>query len=148
MGIVLGIGDGLEMSCIASKTEFQKLLLNIITKKGILFMFNRRYLREHRNRRLKELRDHSENIVIIFVGNKIRFTPFTLSFHSEDAKTFAGTHHVDNAFTEVCTQIHHFVSRKALDILNQPTSLFKDETVNVGSKDDVSAMTKVGCFST
>ncbi|KAI3815029.1 hypothetical protein L1987_14681 [Smallanthus sonchifolius] len=78
-----------------------------------------------------------------------------------DAKTFAEKENtyfmetsaleslnVDNAFTEVLAQIYHVVSRKALDIGGDAAALPKGQTINVGSKDDVSAMKKVGCCST
>lgn len=54
---------------------------------------------------------------------------------------------VDSAFTAVLTQIFHVVSWKALDVGNDPAALTKGQTVNVGSKDDVSAVKKVGCCS-
>lgn len=54
---------------------------------------------------------------------------------------------VDSAFTAVLTQIFHVVSWKALDVGNDPAALPKGQTVNVGSKDDVSAVKKVGCCS-
>lgn len=54
---------------------------------------------------------------------------------------------VENAFTEVLTQIYHVVSRKALDIGDDPAALPKGQTISVGAKDDVSAVKKVGCCS-
>lgn len=54
---------------------------------------------------------------------------------------------VDQAFTEVLTQIYHVVSRKALDIGDDPTALPKGQTINIGSKDDVSAVKNTGCCS-
>ncbi|KAD2393908.1 hypothetical protein E3N88_40885 [Mikania micrantha] len=54
---------------------------------------------------------------------------------------------VDDAFTQVLSQIYHVVSRKALDIGGDPAALPKGQTIHVGSKDDVSAMKKVGCCS-
>ncbi|KAD4178975.1 hypothetical protein E3N88_27566 [Mikania micrantha] len=38
-------------------------------------------------------------------------------------------------------------SRKSLDAGNDPSNLPKGQTINVGSKDDVSAVKKVGCCS-
>ncbi|KAH9763864.1 ras-related protein RABA1f [Citrus sinensis] len=77
---------------------------------------------------------------------------------TEDAKAFAERENtffmetsalesmnVENAFTEVLTQIYHVVSRKALDIGGDPAALPKGQTINVGGKDDVSAVKKVGC---
>ncbi|KAF5180314.1 Ras-related protein raba1f [Thalictrum thalictroides] len=43
---------------------------------------------------------------------------------------------VENAFTEVLTQIYRVVSRKALDIGDDTAALPKGQTINVG-KDDV-----------
>ncbi|KAJ0601220.1 putative small GTP-binding protein [Helianthus annuus] len=115
---------------------------------------------ENVERWLKELRDHTDsNIVIMLVGNKadlrhLRAVP------TEEAKTFAEKENtyfmetsalealnVETAFTEVLTQIYHVVSRKALDAANDPSDLPKGQTINVGSKDDVSAVKKVGCCS-
>ncbi|KAF3443210.1 hypothetical protein FNV43_RR12891 [Rhamnella rubrinervis] len=50
---------------------------------------------------------------------------------------------VENAFTEVLTQIYRVVSRKALDVGDDLTTLPKGQTINVGSKDDVSAVKKL-----
>ncbi|PPD93368.1 hypothetical protein GOBAR_DD09680 [Gossypium barbadense] len=49
---------------------------------------------------------------------------------------------VEHAFTEVLTQIHHVISRKALEGGNDQTTLPKGQTINVGSGDDVSAVKK------
>ncbi|KAI3712091.1 hypothetical protein L1987_70640 [Smallanthus sonchifolius] len=115
---------------------------------------------ENVGRWLKELRDHSDsNIIIMLVGNKSDLRHLR-AVTTEDAKTFAEKENtyfmetsaleslnVDNAFTEVLTQIYHVVSRKALDIGGDAAALPKGQTINVGSK-DVSAMKKVGCCST
>ena len=55
---------------------------------------------------------------------------------------------VENAFTEVLTQIYHVVSKKALDVGEDPAALPKGQTINVGGKDDVSALKKASCCST
>ncbi|KAJ0725870.1 putative small GTP-binding protein [Helianthus annuus] len=116
---------------------------------------------ENVERWLKELRDHSDsNIVIMLVGNKSDLRHLR-AVTTEDAKTFAEKENiyfmetsaleslnVDNAFTEVLTQIYHVVSRKALDIGEDSAALPKGQTINIESKDDVSAMKKVGCCST
>lgn len=115
---------------------------------------------ENVERWLKELRDHSDsNIVIMLVGNKADLRHLR-AISTEDAKTFAEKENtyfmetsaleatnVEDSFTEVLTQIYHVVSRKALDIGNDPGALPKGQTINVGSKDDVSAVKKVGCCS-
>ncbi|ESQ31845.1 hypothetical protein EUTSA_v10005376mg [Eutrema salsugineum] len=116
---------------------------------------------ENVERWLKELRDHTDsNIVIMFVGNKADLRHLR-AVSTEDAKAFAERENtffmetsaleslnVENAFTEVLSQIYRVVSRKALDLGDDPTALPKGQTINVGSKDDVSAVKKVGCCST
>jgi len=115
---------------------------------------------ENVERWLKELRGHTDmNIVIMLVGNKadlrhLRAVP------TEDARAFAereGTFlmetsalealNVEKAFTEVLTQIYHVVSKKALDIGDDPAALPKGQTINIGTKDDVSAVKRTGCCS-
>ncbi|KAK2968394.1 hypothetical protein RJ640_004400 [Escallonia rubra] len=115
---------------------------------------------ENVERWLKELRDHTDsNIVIMLVGNKADLRHLR-AVSTEDAKAFAEREstffmetsalesmNVENSFTEVLTQIYRVVSRKALDIGDDPAALPKGQTINVGSKDDVSAVKKVGCCS-
>ncbi|THG09166.1 hypothetical protein TEA_004242 [Camellia sinensis var. sinensis] len=115
---------------------------------------------ENVERWLKELRDHTDsNIVIMLVGNKADLRHLR-AVSTEDAKAFAERENtffmetsalesmnVENAFTEVLTQIYHVVSRTALDIGDDPAALPKGQTINVGGKDDVSAVKKVGCCS-
>ncbi|KAK6154753.1 hypothetical protein DH2020_009001 [Rehmannia glutinosa] len=115
---------------------------------------------ENVERWLKELRGHTDNnIVIMLVGNKadlrhLRAVPL------EKAKAFAVRENiffmetsaleamnVEKAFTEVLTQIYHVVSRKALDIGDDPSALPKGQTINIGNKDDVSAVKSTGCCS-
>ncbi|KAK6229357.1 hypothetical protein SCA6_018308 [Theobroma cacao] len=115
---------------------------------------------ENVERWLKELRDHTDsNIVIMLVGNKADLRHLR-AVSTEDAKAFAERENtffmetsalesmnVENAFTEVLTQIYRVVSRKALEVGDDPAALPKGQTINVGSKDDVSAIKKVGCCS-
>ena len=55
---------------------------------------------------------------------------------------------VENAFTEVLSQIYRIVSKKALDVGEDPAAVpSKGQTIHVGNKDDVTAMKKVGCCS-
>ncbi|PIM99711.1 GTPase Rab11/YPT3, small G protein superfamily [Handroanthus impetiginosus] len=115
---------------------------------------------ENVERWLKELRGHTDsNIVIMLVGNKadlrhLRAVP------TEKARVFAERENtffmetsalealnVEKAFTEVLTQIYHVVSRKALDIGDDPSALPKGQTINIGTKDDVSAVKNTGCCS-
>ncbi|CAI0449045.1 unnamed protein product [Linum tenue] len=114
---------------------------------------------ENVERWLKELRDHTDaNIVIMLVGNKADLRHLR-AVQTEDAKAFAERENtffmetsaleslnVENAFTEVLTQIYRVVSRKALDVGDDPAALPKGQTISVG-KDDVSAVKKVGCCS-
>lgn len=116
---------------------------------------------ENVERWLKELRGHTDaNIVIMLVGNKADLRHLR-AVSTEDAKAFAEREstffmetsalesmNVENSFTEVLTQIYHVVSKKALDIGDDPAALPKGQTINVGFKDDVSAVKKVGCCST
>ncbi|XP_009631718.1 ras-related protein RABA1f-like [Nicotiana tomentosiformis] len=115
---------------------------------------------ENVERWLKELRDHTDSsIVIMLVGNKADLRHLR-AVSTEDAKTFAEKEstffmetsalesmNVDNAFTEVLTQIHRVVSRKALEVGDDPAALPKGQTINVGGKDDVSEVKKAGCCS-
>ncbi|KAL1817902.1 hypothetical protein ACET3Z_020476 [Daucus carota] len=115
---------------------------------------------ENVERWLKELRDHTDaNIVIMLVGNKADLRHLR-AVSTEDAKAFAEREktyfmetsalesmNVENSFTEVLSQIHHIVSRKALEMGDDPAALPKGQTIAVGSKDDVSAVKKIGCCS-
>ncbi|KAI8001656.1 hypothetical protein ACSBR2_014569 [Camellia fascicularis] len=115
---------------------------------------------ENVERWLKELRGHTDsNIVIMLVGNKADLRHLR-AVSVEDAKAFSERENnffmetsaleslnVDNAFTEVLTQIYRVVSRKALDIGDDPAALPKGQTISIGSRDDVSAVKKGGCCS-
>lgn len=94
----------------------------------------------------------------MLVGNKADLRHLR-AVSVEDAKAFAEREstyfmetsalesmNVENSFTEVLTQIYHVVSKKALDIGDDPASLPKGQTINVG-KDDVSEVKKGGCCS-
>lgn len=112
---------------------------------------------ENVERWLKELRDHTDqNIVIMLVGNKADLRHLR-AVSTEDATAFAERENtyfmetsalesmnVENAFTEALTQIYHVVSRKALDIGDDPSALPKGQSISI---DDVSAVKKVGCCS-
>ncbi|RWW10879.1 hypothetical protein GW17_00025554 [Ensete ventricosum] len=90
----------------------------------------------------------------MLVGNKADLRHLR-AVSTEDAKDFAERENsffmetsalesmnVENAFSEVLTQIHHVVSKKALEAGNDPAALPKGQTINIGSKDDVSAVKK------
>ncbi|KAK6917718.1 Small GTPase [Dillenia turbinata] len=77
---------------------------------------------------LRELRDHADpNIVVMLIGNKSDLRHL-VAVPTEDAKSFAEREslffmetsaleatNVDNAFTEVLTQIYRIVSKKAVE---------------------------------
>ncbi|CAH9104448.1 unnamed protein product [Cuscuta europaea] len=108
---------------------------------------------------LKELRDHTDqNIVIMLVGNKADLRHLR-AVSTEDAKAFAEREktyfmetsaleslNVENAFTEVLTQIYHVISRKALEVGDDPAAPPKGQSIDVG-KSDVSALKNVNCCS-
>ncbi|CAA2989429.1 ras-related RABA1f [Olea europaea subsp. europaea] len=112
---------------------------------------------ENVERWLKELRDHTDqNIVIMLVGNKVDLRHLR-AVSTEDGTSFAEREktyfietsalesmNVENAFTELLTQIYHVVRRKAIEIGDDPATLPKGQTVKVDTKDDVS---KVACCS-
>ncbi|KAG4982291.1 hypothetical protein AAZX31_10G065200 [Glycine max] len=115
---------------------------------------------ENVERWLKELRDHTDaNIVVMLVGNKADLrhlravsTEETTNFAEREKTFFMETSaleslNVESAFTEVLTQIYHVVSKKALEIGDDPAALPKGQTINVGSRDDASAVKKDGCCS-
>lgn len=115
---------------------------------------------ENVERWLKELRNHTDaNIVIMLVGNKADLRHLR-AVSTEDAKAFAERENtffmetsalealnVEDAFTEVLSQIYRVASKKALDIGDDSTTIPKGQSINVGSKDDVSEVKKVGCCS-
>ncbi|XP_074574144.1 ras-related protein Rab11B-like [Curcuma longa] len=126
----------------------------------IVYDITRHVTFESLERWLKELRDHTDsNIVIMLVGNKADLRHLR-AVSTEDAKDFAEREraffmetsalesvNVEDAFTEVLTQIYNVASRKALEAADGSETLPKGQTINVG-KDDVSAVKKVGCCST
>lgn len=115
---------------------------------------------ENVERWLKELRDHTDSaIVIMLVGNKADLHHLR-AVSTEEAKAFAEKENtffmetsalesmnVENAFTEVLAQIHRVVSRTTLEAGDSPSSFPTGQTINIGNKDDVSAVKKAGCCS-
>ncbi|MCE0480626.1 Ras- protein RABA1f [Datura stramonium] len=107
---------------------------------------------------LKELRDHTDQkIVVMLVGNKADLRHLR-AIPTDDSKGFAERENtffmetsalealnVENAFTEVLTQIYRVVSKKALDAGDDPESLPAGQTINIGN--DVSAAKEDGCCS-
>ncbi|XP_022140351.1 ras-related protein RABA1f-like [Momordica charantia] len=126
----------------------------------IVYDVTRHVTFENVERWLKELRGHTDqNIVIMLVGNKADLRHLR-AVSTEDAQAFAErertyfmetsaleSFNVENSFTEVLTQTYRVVSRKILDIGEDPTVLPKGHTIDIGSKDDVSAVKKAGCCS-
>jgi len=96
----------------------------------------------------------------MLVGNKADLRHLR-AISTEEAKAFAERENtffmetsaleavnVDNAFTEVLTQIYRVVSKKALEAGDDPTTaLPKGQMINVGGRDDISAVKKPGCCS-
>ncbi|CAH8365679.1 unnamed protein product [Eruca vesicaria subsp. sativa] len=117
---------------------------------------------ENVERWLNELRGHTDaNTVIMLVGNKADLRHLR-AISTDEVKAFAERENtffmetsalealnVENAFTEVLTQIYRVVSKKALEAGDDPTTaLPKGQMIHVGSRDDVSAVKKSGCCST
>lgn len=117
---------------------------------------------ENVERWLKELRDHTDpNIVVMLIANKSDLRHL-VAVSSEDGKSFAEkeslyfmetsaleSSNVETAFTEVLTQIHRIVSKKAVETGGEDGSSSavpsKGEKINI--KDDVSALKRIGCCS-
>ncbi|OIW20577.1 hypothetical protein TanjilG_15382 [Lupinus angustifolius] len=115
---------------------------------------------ENVERWLNELRYHTDaNTVIMLVGNKADLRRLR-AVATDEAATLAERENtyfietsaleslnVNNAFTEVLTQIYHVVSRKALDVREDPSALAKGQKINVGCGDNVSVVKESGCCS-
>ncbi|XP_076943145.1 ras-related protein RABA1f-like [Bidens hawaiensis] len=128
----------------------------------IVYDITRHVTFENVERWLKELRDHTDhNIVIMLVGNKADLRHLR-AIQTEDAKMFAEKENnffmetsalesinVENAFTEVLTRIYYVMSKRALDVSNDPMVPSKGKTIDVGGKDDVPTFNKnnAGCCS-
>lgn len=128
----------------------------------LVFDLTRHVTFENVERWLKELRDHTDsNIVVMLVGNKSDLRHLR-AVSTEDAQSFAEREglyfietsalestNVENSFKQILTQIYRVVSKKALEA-GEDTSAVpgKGQTINVSSKDDVTATKKVGCCNT
>ncbi|XP_030547229.1 ras-related protein RABA1c isoform X1 [Rhodamnia argentea] len=116
---------------------------------------------ENAERWLRELRDHTDpNVVVMLVGNKSDLRHL-LAVSTEDGKSFAEREalffmetsaleatNVENAFSEVLTQIYNIVNKKALESSEQANGSAvpsKGEKIDVGK--DVSAIKSGGCCS-
>ncbi|KAG2238889.1 hypothetical protein Bca52824_089749 [Brassica carinata] len=95
----------------------------------------------------------------MLVGNKADLQHLR-SVQKDEAKSFSERENVflmetsaldatnvEEAFTHVLTQIYRVMSRKALDGTGDPTSLSTGQTIDIGSKDDVSAVKSSRCCS-
>uniref|UniRef100_A0A7N2R9B3 Uncharacterized protein n=1 Tax=Quercus lobata TaxID=97700 RepID=A0A7N2R9B3_QUELO len=110
---------------------------------------------------LKELREHTDpNIVVMLIGNKSDLrhlvavpTEYGKSFAERESLYFMETSaleatNVENAFTEVLTQIYRIVSKRAVDAGDSGSSSSlpsKGQTINV--KDESSVLKRIGCCS-
>ncbi|KAK9055921.1 hypothetical protein SSX86_027008 [Deinandra increscens subsp. villosa] len=127
----------------------------------IVYDITRKVTFENVERWLKELKEHTDqNIVVMLVGNKADLahlravtTDEAQAFSERESIFFMETSalealNVEKAFTEVLTQIYHVLSRKTFGVVNDPALVPKGQTINIGGKDDVTAMKKTGCCST
>ncbi|XP_010518782.1 PREDICTED: ras-related protein RABA1e [Tarenaya hassleriana] len=115
---------------------------------------------ENVERWLKELRDHTDgNIVIMLVGNKADLRHLR-SVPTDEAKSFSerenmffmetsalDSTNVEPCFTHVLTQIYRVTNRKTLDPGSDSAALPKGQTIDIGTKDDVTAVKSTGCCS-
>ncbi|KAK1404873.1 Ras-related protein YPT3 [Heracleum sosnowskyi] len=130
---------------------------------GALLVYDvtRRISFENVERWLKELRDHTDqNIVVMLVGNKSDLRHL-VAVSTEDAKDLAEREslyfmetsaleatNVENAFKEVLTQIYRVVSKKAVETGDDGAAASlpsKGQTINV--KEDSSVLKRFGCCS-
>ncbi|XAR49528.1 hypothetical protein NMG60_11032763 [Bertholletia excelsa] len=130
---------------------------------GALLVYDvtRRPTFENVGRWLKELRDHTDpNIVVMLIGNKSDLRHL-VAIPTEDGKALAEREslyfmetsaldatNVENAFTEVLSQIHRVVSKKAVEAGDEGAASaipLRRETIDV--KSDTSAWKRIGCCS-
>ncbi|KAL8131878.1 ras-related protein Rab11D-like [Apium graveolens] len=130
---------------------------------GALLVYDvtRRISFENVERWLKELRDHTDqNIVVMLVGNKSDLRHL-VAVSTEDAKDLAEREslyfmetsaleatNVENAFNEVLTQIYRVVSKKAVETGDDGAAASlpsRGQTINVN--DDSSVFKRFGCCS-
>ncbi|KAI3780426.1 hypothetical protein L2E82_10407 [Cichorium intybus] len=130
---------------------------------GALLVYDvtRRSTFENIERWLKELRDHTDpNIVVMLIGNKSDLRHL-LAVTTDDGKTLAEAEslyfmetsaleatNVENAFSEVITQIYKIVSKKAVeggDAGGSGSVPGKGATIDV--KDESVGSTRFGCCS-
>lgn len=129
---------------------------------GALLVFDvtRKATFENAARWLKELRDHTDpNIVVMLIGNKSDLRHL-VAVSTEEGKAFAEQEglffmetsaleatNVEQAFTEVLTQIHRIVSKKAVEAGDQSTTAVPSQGQSIHLKNEGSAWKKMGCCS-
>lgn len=115
---------------------------------------------ENAARWLKELRDHTDpNIVVMLIGNKSDLRHL-VAVSTEEGKAFAEHEglffmetsaleatNVDQAFTEVLTQIHRIVSKKAVEVGDQSASAVPSQGQSINIKNEGSTWKRMGCCS-
>ncbi|KAL9269856.1 Ras-related protein [Drosera capensis] len=110
----------------------------------VVYDVTRHFTFENVERWLKELHDHTDqNIVVMLVGNKADLRHLR-AVSTEEAQGFAereSTFFMETSALE-SLNIYHVVRRKALDIGDDPAALPQGQTINIGNKDDVSAVKK------
>ncbi|XP_062206870.1 ras-related protein RIC2-like [Phragmites australis] len=128
---------------------------------GVLLVYDvtRRTTFDNVERWLKELRDHTDpSVIVMLIGNKSDLRHL-VAVSTEDGKEFAEAEslyfmetsaldatNVDNAFSEVLTQLYQIVRRKTVDAAEDGSAApSKGEKINM--KDDVSALKRIGCCS-
>jgi Ras-related protein Rab-11A len=128
---------------------------------GALLVYDvtRRATFDNVGRWLRELRDHTDqSIVVMLIGNKSDLRHL-VTVSTEDGKEFAEAEsmyfmetsaldatNVDSAFSEVLTQIYQIVSKKTVEASEEGSAVpGKGDKINV--KDDVSALKRGGCCS-
>jgi Ras-related protein Rab-11A len=114
---------------------------------------------ENAERWLKELRDHTDpNIVVMLVGNKSDLRHL-VAVQTDEAKGFAEREslyfmetsalestNVEDAFSEVLTQIYRIVSKRSVEA-GEDSGSGPGKGEKISMKDDVSAVKKGGCCS-
>ncbi|KAL4585602.1 hypothetical protein LXL04_010225 [Taraxacum kok-saghyz] len=117
----------------------------------LIYDITRRGTFENIERWLQELRDHTDqNIVIMLVGNKLDQCHYRV-VTVDEAKAFAKRENINlfmetsaldglnvyNAFAGLLTQIYHAASKKGINIGNDPTNVPKGQMMNVGGCKDI-----------
>ncbi|KAE9616931.1 hypothetical protein Lal_00034669 [Lupinus albus] len=116
---------------------------------------------ENAVRWLRELRDHTDpNIVVMLIGNKSDLRHL-VAISTEDGKSFAEEEslyfmetsaleatNVENAFTEVLSQIYHIMSKRSFEAGDSASTSAVPSTGHaINVKDDSSVLKRFGCCS-